>query len=241
MDTLEHEITRQIGIDAGHRVPFHGSKCRHLHGHRYTIEATCRGKLIAAGEQSGMVLDFGFLKDEMMSVIDAPADHAMLIWRGDELLPALQPLCGKLLVVPCIPTAENLAAYWFEKLAERVRIRSEGNAYLSRIRVHETPNCFADYPLRPEPIKLPIVGWQGRTEMQLPPKDETRANAFLLIDTINQALKNGVKHYAKSGRALTTALEIIEALNQDGAIDFEPATPTSELPDCVRELGGCGR
>ena len=32
--------TRRIEFDAAHRVMEHESKCRHLHGHRYAIEAT---------------------------------------------------------------------------------------------------------------------------------------------------------------------------------------------------------
>ena len=86
-------VTRQIFIDAGHRVLTHGSKCRNLHGHRYMIEAVCEaGRLQEAGEQSDMVLDFGFLKDEMMAVIDAPCDHGFLAHvNDDQLLSMFRP------------------------------------------------------------------------------------------------------------------------------------------------------
>lgn len=140
------EITREIGIDAGHRVPDHGSKCRNLHGHRYTIQATCIGDLIDNGEQTGMVLDFGFLKDEMMKEIDAECDHATILYRGDSLLQDHMDAFGKLVLVDFIPTAENLAKYWFEKLQLPVLIRSKYKAILKRVRVYETPNCWADYP-----------------------------------------------------------------------------------------------
>lgn len=169
-----HDITREIGIDAGHRVTFHGSKCRNVHGHRYTIQATCRGPLARAGEQQGMVLDFGFLKDEMMKEIDDPCDHGFIIWANDTLLNTFIPddidrrsvlelvgvkgycrvgpefsLIGKLYVVPFVPTAENLARHWFHRLQPRVVARSEGIARLSKVRVWETPNCYSDY-LSPE-------------------------------------------------------------------------------------------
>ena len=39
------EITREIGLDAAHRVPDHASKCFHIHGHRYTVFATVEGHL----------------------------------------------------------------------------------------------------------------------------------------------------------------------------------------------------
>ena len=173
-----HVITRQIGIDAGHRVPHHGSKCRNLHGHRYTIEVTCVGPLFEAGEQQGMVLDFGFLKEEMMAEIDAPCDHGMIIWSDDPLLRIFAPedltgcddvndwveeqrlrakivggisttgAAGKIYVVPFVPTAENLARHWFERLEPRVQARTNGQATLLKVVVWETPNCSASYPAR---------------------------------------------------------------------------------------------
>lgn len=168
-------VTRRIGIDAGHRIMSHGSKCRHLHGHRYEIEASCRAtRLHEAGEQAGMALDFGFLKEEMLTVIDAPCDHGFIAQaQDDELLRMFCPdgadaaawimglravvtrdgfalteatrLDTKLYVLPGPPTAEELARHWYTRLAPRVAARSEGLAELARLRVWETPNCWAEY------------------------------------------------------------------------------------------------
>lgn len=140
-------VTREIGIDAGHRVTFHGSKCRNIHGHRYTIQATCEGKLQDSGEEMGMVMDFGFLKEEMMNEIDAPCDHGFICWDQDKQV--LDMFAGenlKLYIVPFVPTAENLARHWFERLARRVDERTEGRANLLKVKVWETPNCSAEYP-----------------------------------------------------------------------------------------------
>lgn len=174
---MDFVITRQIAIDAGHRIASHGSKCRHLHGHRYVIEASCRpvaGDLQDQGEQAGMVLDFGFLKDEMMTLIDTPCDHGLITdladrdllglfvpegRDGDEWHAALAAavraqgfaatsdsrLGQKLYVVPFPPTAEGLARHWFERLAPAIARRSDEKAVLTRVTVHETPNCRADY------------------------------------------------------------------------------------------------
>ncbi len=168
-------VTRQIAIDAGHRVMTHGSKCRHLHGHRYTVEATCVARhLQAGGEQSDMVLDFGFLKEEMLAVIDAPCDHGFLAHVEDtELLAMFRPegadaaewlapiraavaaqgycltaatrLATKLYVLDVNPTAERLSRHWFGLLKRRVEQRSGGLARLSEMVVWETPNCRASY------------------------------------------------------------------------------------------------
>lgn len=160
------QITREIGIDAGHRIADHGSKCRSLHGHRYTVQATCVGEVAGAGEENGMVMDFGFLKDEMMAEIDEPCDHAMILWWEDPVLHALipesmltigvndksrvlscnRPPAGKLYLVPFTPTAENLAKHWFERLSKKVLTRTSGRATLLHVRVYETPNCWAEYP-----------------------------------------------------------------------------------------------
>jgi len=79
-------ITREIGVDYGHRVPTHGSKCRSVHGHRGTIEATCEGpSLHTSGEQTDMVLDFGFLKDVLMDVVDASIDHGFVAYEKDDI------------------------------------------------------------------------------------------------------------------------------------------------------------
>jgi len=162
-----HLITREIGIDMGHRVTYHGSKCRNLHGHRYTIQATCVGPLFVEGEQQGMVLDFGFLKEEMMSQIDEPCDHGTCLWIDDPFVQSFITLeqldqatyslsasgywlgygnFGKLYLVPFVPTAENLAKHWFERLSPRVRMRTDGHGWLKQVKVWETPSCSAEYP-----------------------------------------------------------------------------------------------
>lgn len=86
-------ITRSIGVDYGHRVMTHGSKCKSIHGHRGNIEVTCAGSALhRSGEQADMVLDFGFLKDVMINVIDNSIDHGFVASIDDhELLLHLIP------------------------------------------------------------------------------------------------------------------------------------------------------
>lgn len=173
--TAPYRVSRRIEIDAGHRIMTHGSKCRHLHGHRYGIEALCEAvDLHHAGEQTDMVVDFGFLKEEMVKAIDTPCDHGFIAALADrELLGMFAPagrdveqwiteletalradgevttsdtrLGTKLTVVPFQPTAECLARHWYVKLAQPVRDRSGGTARLVKVTVFETPNCAAEY------------------------------------------------------------------------------------------------
>ena len=169
MSNKTHSITRSIGIDMGHRVTFHGSKCKNLHGHRYEVLATCEGPLFTEGEQAGMIIDFGFLKEEMMNEIDTPCDHGTCLWIDDPFVEQFLEgktsfdrdfikgeikdngywtgagVFGKLYLVPFVPTAENLARHWFERLESRVVERTIGNATLLKVKVYETPNCSAEY------------------------------------------------------------------------------------------------
>ena len=172
---MNYRVSRRIEIDAGHRIMTHGSKCRHLHGHRYAIEAVCEaGDLHHDGEQTDMVVDFGFLKEEMVAAIDAPCDHGFIAALADaQVLAMLAPegavvetwraalaaeiarvgwatttdtrLGTKLTVVPFQPTAECLARHWFERLSEPVTRRSGGTARLVSVKVWETPNCVGEY------------------------------------------------------------------------------------------------
>jgi 6-pyruvoyltetrahydropterin/6-carboxytetrahydropterin synthase len=161
-----HLISREIGIDAGHRVTTHGSKCKSLHGHRYTIQAWCQGALHTSGAQAGMILDFGFLKNVMMTEIDTPCDHGMILWAEDPWMEWFSYIddrraiteslnefghwsgegrFGKLYVVNFVPTTENLAAHWFACIAQPVKNRSQGLATLVGVKVWETPNCWAGF------------------------------------------------------------------------------------------------
>lgn len=162
-----YTATRQIGIDMGHRVTNHDSKCKNLHGHRYTIEATIGGDLIGSGSQEGMVMDFGFLKDEMMKVIDSHFDHGTCLWIKDPLVLdfmerdrlaaeativektgglATWGKAGKLYLLDRVPTAENLARHWFGLLWRAIVRRPEADcARLIKVKVWETPNCFTEY------------------------------------------------------------------------------------------------
>lgn len=135
------------------------------------------GALHGSGEQTDMLLDFAFLKELMERLISDPCDHSLIACIGDlELLRMLAPegadfedwksqrqleikeqgfsstsaarLETSLYVVACQPTAERLAEHWFGKLAGPVGEISDGMAELQRVRVWETPNCYADFVRR---------------------------------------------------------------------------------------------
>lgn len=141
-------ITKDIEIDLGHRVTNHKSKCASLHGHRYKIEVGVDDKVIEErGDSSeGMVIDFGDLKDIMMSVLDKRFDHGFILWEGDLMCPAMEADRNtKFTKVSFIPTAENLAKYWYELLGAELM---EVGIAIKYVKVFETPTSTATYEIK---------------------------------------------------------------------------------------------
>lgn len=141
---MRHLAVRRLEWDAAHRVLRHESKCATIHGHRYVAEVE-----VAADELDpvGRVIDFGEVKAIVGAWIDAEWDHTTLINAADD---SLREVCerehrelGKR--APYIfdgePTAENIAAELLRVAAELLRDRG---IVVTRVRVYETPNCYAE-------------------------------------------------------------------------------------------------
>lgn len=141
-------ITRRLEFDAGHRIPNHASQCRHLHGHRYAIEITLSGNIIETegAAAQGMVMDFSEVKHIAKRVLVDLWDHAFLVFSADRaVVEFLATLPGhKTVVLPVVPTAENLAAEAF-RILDAAYCDTYGNQLrLARVRLYETPNNWAD-------------------------------------------------------------------------------------------------
>ena len=141
-------ITRRLEFDSGHRIPDHQSQCRHLHGHRYAIEITLSGDIIdkAGDAANGMVMDFSQVKDIAKTHLVDAWDHAFLAFRGDRaIVDFLTSLPGhKTVLLDRVPTAENLAQIAFDILDAAYRDTYGNHLRLKRVRLYETPNCWAD-------------------------------------------------------------------------------------------------
>ncbi len=169
------QIMRKIEIDMGHRIPSHHSKCKNVHGHRYVIEATYEGPKIEEGPEEGMLIDFGFIKEDMMMYIHDLFDHNFCFYVLDhqvvsvygfemELNPeeterilshagnyklVMSPL-GMCVAISRVPTAENLAICWHALMELALSVRqAESPRYrdlnLVGLKVWETPNSYATF------------------------------------------------------------------------------------------------
>lgn len=142
-------ISKRLEFDAGHRIPDHNSVCRNLHGHRYVLEITLQGEVIdqPGSAEHGMVMDFSQVKAIAKKHLVDRWDHAFLVYRGDEaVLNFLNSLPDhKTIVLDCVPTAENLAHCAFDLLAPLIDNRYGKQLRLTKVKLFETPNSWAEY------------------------------------------------------------------------------------------------
>jgi 6-pyruvoyltetrahydropterin/6-carboxytetrahydropterin synthase len=89
---------------------------------------------------SGMVMDFSDLKDIMNEWIHDELDHGFMVYEGDEeMRKALGFHDWKVIEFPYVPTAENIARWCYDQL------QAAGLTQVYKVRVSETPNCWAIY------------------------------------------------------------------------------------------------
>ena len=102
---------------------------RNGHGHNYTLEVTVSGN---PDPVTGFVVDLKWLKDVIENEVLAAYDHRHLNLEVPEFA------SSKL-----IPTTENIAISVWKRLQPAVE--NAAGTRLSRIRVYETPEIFAEY------------------------------------------------------------------------------------------------
>jgi 6-pyruvoyltetrahydropterin/6-carboxytetrahydropterin synthase len=135
-----YSITAKAHFDSAHFLSEYEGKCANIHGHRWVVEATVSGNLIAFGDERQMVTDFGKLREALFEIAD-DFDHTLIFEEGtlsDELESALDNEGFSTCPVPFRPTAESFAYHFFTELTDR-------KFDVSRVAVWETPECCAEY------------------------------------------------------------------------------------------------
>lgn len=158
-------ISRRFEIDAGHRLMNHAGKCKNYHGHRYVIEVFFKAPTLDPA--TGMVIDFGVVKDLIGTWLDEHWDHGMILQRGDEMirflydqipnhldmseeeqakdLEKLKVLTNpKVFVIDEPPTVENLVRI-VHRQARRLLQQMGLPVTVPKVVMWETPNCKAEF------------------------------------------------------------------------------------------------
>jgi len=104
------------------------------------VEIAVEGELVTAGPTAGMILDFADLKGAAQDLVDS-LDHSFMYQRGS-LPKKVEKWLNKEGMKTCptsfVPTAENLAIYFYEQLAESI-------PKIVRVTIWETPTSWASF------------------------------------------------------------------------------------------------
>ena len=123
MATVDYTDTRRMRLDvefyfaAAHRLPRYEGPCFRLHGHNYKFFIAVEGEV---DPRTGMIADFGVLKQVVQEEVLARVDHRNL----NDILDN--------------PTAENIARWIWEALASRL-------PGIAEVRLYEIPDCCVTY------------------------------------------------------------------------------------------------
>jgi 6-pyruvoyltetrahydropterin/6-carboxytetrahydropterin synthase len=95
-----------------------------------------------------MLIDFSVISSILNKYIHDIVDHAFLVYSGDAvMLDSLQSLGDehRTVVLPFIPTAENLAKWAFEQVSPHISTEYGNQIRLVAMHVRETPKSWASW------------------------------------------------------------------------------------------------
>lgn len=116
-------VTKKFNFSYAHRLPNYDGDCANMHGHNSEVEVEFTYSGLSPRAYVGMIVDFKTIKKVVGPIIDQ-LDHSML--NG---IPGLE-----------IPTAENIVQWLCKKI-----LVTELGPGLSRVRVSETPDSYAEW------------------------------------------------------------------------------------------------
>lgn len=153
---MKYRICKMFTVESGHMLSKHSERCRYPHGHTRRIEVVVSSEEL---DSNDMVLDFKALKLAVSEYIDR-LDHSMAVNSNDPMLESIKAVHPGSLIVfqDQDPTTEVIAKDLFDFVAATLRngflgqSRSgcaysipAGSVELERVRVWETPDCWAEF------------------------------------------------------------------------------------------------
>ncbi len=134
-------LKTESSFDASHFLTDYHGKCENLHGHRWRVVVYLEvAELQTEGTCKDMVMDFGDFKARVRALTEQ-LDHRFIIEEGSlspDTMACLEKEGFKLFIMPFRTTAENLARWFFDRLAEQ-------GLPVAQVEVYETPTNCAFY------------------------------------------------------------------------------------------------
>lgn len=133
-------VAKEFKWEAAHRIPWHGGKCRHLHGHSYKMIVEFEG----TPDEKGIVIDFKEMKRIIEPYIDL-IDHSTIIGAKDtELKEVFDAKGWNYFLLPYDSTAENLCSYFSNLLIEKhLPLLADNHITSVAVKIAETGTAYA--------------------------------------------------------------------------------------------------
>ncbi len=133
-----YTIRKQFKFEMAHQLFESYTKecCDQIHGHSYILELFFESDVL---DKTGMVVDFGEVKDVLKKYIDG-WDHSITLPNmfPSEYIDMIAKYSKNFRVVPYNPTAENMAKAIYDYIKPQFPI-------LSEVKLHETATGCASY------------------------------------------------------------------------------------------------
>lgn len=139
-------LTKEFSFEAAHALSGYDGKCREIHGHSYRLFVTVGGvpSSVEGDPKSGMVMDFGDLKEIVVREIVGRLDHAFVMRRTERAEGIASALSGdfrNVVLTDYQPTCENMLS----DFAARLRASLPEGVRLCALRLHETATSYAEW------------------------------------------------------------------------------------------------
>jgi 6-pyruvoyltetrahydropterin/6-carboxytetrahydropterin synthase len=132
-------ITKIFSFEAAHALKDYDGPCKNIHGHSYKLWVTVSGRV---NRETGILIDFGFLKNIIYDNIISAFDHRLLLHAEDEMVKNnIGILTQNLMVLPFNPSSENLSIHFAELITNAL----PENVKLHHLKLYETETSFTEW------------------------------------------------------------------------------------------------
>lgn len=138
-------LYKEVQFDASHRLLHYKGKCANLHGHRWKVEVWMEGE---PNTTTGILMDYNAIRQVINRF-----DHQILLNEADPLVTCIRKY-QQVITTPGEPTSELLAGLIRTELQTYCNSQ-EISATVAKIRVWESPGCYAELQAQPNTVTMP--------------------------------------------------------------------------------------
>lgn len=141
---MKIRVTKEFDFEAAHALDGYDGKCQDIHGHNYHLKLTFLGEPVKDNRlsTSGMVIDFGQIKDFLNQKIKPLFDHRLIL-RNDSRFLGLEKKNERIRYVDYQPTTENMLLEIVDIVSDV--FKNKNNVVLCSAFLRETPSSYVEW------------------------------------------------------------------------------------------------